>query len=54
MRDKLIHQYFGVDLEIIWDTTKKDLPILEMQIKEILEEIQKLEIYFDKTSSENE
>jgi len=51
MRDKLIHQYFGVDLKIVWDTIKNDLPILEKQITEILEEIQKLEMYFDKTSS---
>lgn len=29
MRDKLIHEYFGVDLEIIWDTIKKELPLLK-------------------------
>ena len=38
MRDKLIHHYFGVDLDIVWDTIKKDLPELERQIKEILKE----------------
>jgi uncharacterized protein with HEPN domain len=26
MRDKLIHDYFGVDLEKVWDTTREDLP----------------------------
>lgn len=36
MRDKLIHHYFGVDLDIVWDTIKKDLPELEKQIQEIL------------------
>ena len=26
MRDKLIHQYFGVDLEAVWKVTKMDCP----------------------------
>lgn len=26
MRDRLIHHYFGVDLEIVWTTIKEDLP----------------------------
>lgn len=26
MRDRLIHHYFGVDLEIVWNTFKEDLP----------------------------
>src|SRR3989338_10787006 len=26
IRDKLIHHYFGVDLDIVWQTIKKDLP----------------------------
>ncbi|MBW2265770.1 MAG: DUF86 domain-containing protein, partial [Deltaproteobacteria bacterium] len=25
MRDKLAHEYFGVDLEIVWETSQKDL-----------------------------
>jgi uncharacterized protein with HEPN domain len=37
MRDKLIHHYFGVSYEIVWDTMKKDLPKLEEQIRKILE-----------------
>src|SRR3989338_33202 len=28
MRDKLIHEYFEVDLEIVWSTVKEDLPII--------------------------
>ncbi len=28
MRDKLIHGYFGVDLEAVWKTVKKDIQIL--------------------------
>ena len=37
MRDKLIHQYFGVDLELVWETIEKDIPILKKRILEILE-----------------
>ncbi len=37
-RDKIIHHYFGVDLDIIWDIIKKDLPKLKKQIKEILKD----------------
>ena len=34
-RDKMIHHYFGVDLNIIWEIIKKDLPVLEKRIKRI-------------------
>jgi uncharacterized protein with HEPN domain len=36
MRDKLIHQYFSVDYELIWDAVKNKLPSIENRIKEIL------------------
>lgn len=29
MRNKLIHEYFGVDLEIVWETINEDLPKLK-------------------------
>lgn len=28
MRDKLIHGYFGIDLDIIWKTVREDLPTI--------------------------
>lgn len=28
MRDKLIHDYFGVDIQSVWLTVKEDLPAL--------------------------
>jgi len=28
MRDKLVHDYFGVDLQTIWTTVREDLPVL--------------------------
>ena len=37
MRDKLIHEYFGVNTEVIWKTTKEDIPSLKDQIKDIID-----------------
>jgi len=36
MRDILIHKYFGVKLERVWEVTQKDMPELKSQIAEIL------------------
>lgn len=33
MRNILIHQYFGVDLKIIWHTIVEDLPKLKVQVR---------------------
>ena len=35
LRDILIHAYFGVDLDIIWDVVSNKLPVLESRIREI-------------------
>jgi len=35
-RNILIHHYFGVDLEIVWDTATKSLPQFKKQIKSLL------------------
>jgi uncharacterized protein with HEPN domain len=35
-RDVLIHAYFGVDLDIVWDVVSNKLPRLEEQIRELL------------------
>jgi len=37
MRDKLIHDYFGVDLDAVWDTVERDIPILKDKIEYIIE-----------------
>jgi uncharacterized protein with HEPN domain len=37
MRDRLIHHYFGVNLNAVWDTVKIDLPILKDEIMGILD-----------------
>ncbi|MGH9897879.1 MAG: HepT-like ribonuclease domain-containing protein [Pyrinomonadaceae bacterium] len=36
MRDKLIHDYFGVDIGKVWLTAKDDLPILKLAVIELL------------------
>jgi uncharacterized protein with HEPN domain len=35
MRDKLIHDYLGVDVSVVWKTIEEDIPALERFIKEI-------------------
>jgi len=39
MRDKLIHDYFGVDLSLAWDVVDRELPRLEKAIDELIERI---------------
>ncbi len=36
MRDKLIHEYFGVNYKIVWETVIKEIPKLKKNIEEIL------------------
>ncbi|MCK6462559.1 MAG: DUF86 domain-containing protein [Candidatus Pacebacteria bacterium] len=36
MRDKLIHDYFGVNIETVWKTAKEDVPVLKKQIEALL------------------
>ena len=38
MRDKLIHEYFGVDLEIVWDVIENKLPEMKNQLLQIFNE----------------
>ncbi len=40
MRDKLIHFYFGVDMDIVWETVKVRIPRLEQLIKDILSDLE--------------
>ena len=35
MRDKLIHDYLGVDVTVVWKTIHQDIPTLEKLIREI-------------------
>jgi len=38
MRDKLAHQYFGVNEKVVWDTVQNDLAELKPLIEKILKE----------------
>lgn len=37
MRDKLIHEYFGVDLNLVWDAVQRDIPRLRDEVQKILD-----------------
>jgi uncharacterized protein with HEPN domain len=39
MRDKLIHHYFGVDYDLVWDVIKNHIPKLKEIIKLILNKV---------------
>lgn len=38
LRDILIHEYFGIDGEIVWDIVQHKLPALETEVKSMLNE----------------
>jgi uncharacterized protein with HEPN domain len=40
MRDKLVHEYFGVDLKRVWNTIKKDIPALKPLFEKILRDFE--------------
>lgn len=39
MRDKLIHDYMGVNLRVVWQTVQEDLPALEPAIRHALDSL---------------
>jgi uncharacterized protein with HEPN domain len=38
MRDRLIHSYFGVDYDIVWDVVINKIPALDAEVKRMLQE----------------
>lgn len=38
MRDKLIHDYFGVDIDAVWDTIEKDILTLKNRLRNLIQE----------------
>ena len=38
MRDRLIHNYFGVDYEIVWDVVVNKIPALNAEVKKMLDQ----------------
>ena len=41
MRDKLIHDYFGINLQLVWDVVERDLPTLQSKVIRLLENPEK-------------
>jgi uncharacterized protein with HEPN domain len=41
LRDKLVHRYFGVQWEIVWDVVKNKIPQLKRRIEGILRELER-------------
>jgi uncharacterized protein with HEPN domain len=39
MRDKLIHDYFGVNLVVVWRTVKEDLPPMTSAVEEMIQDL---------------
>ena len=37
LRDRLVHHYFGVDYEAVWATITEDLPLMEAQVRAVIE-----------------
>jgi uncharacterized protein with HEPN domain len=37
MRDRLIHDYMGVNYSIVWDVVKNKIPELSLQIKQVID-----------------
>ena len=38
MRDKLIHEYFGVNYQVLWKTAQEDIPTVQPLVAKVLEE----------------
>ncbi len=43
MRDKLIHDYVGVSLEVVWRTVQEDIPAVRPLLVDMLEKVQEEE-----------
>ena len=39
IRNRIIHHYFGIDYDIVWDTVKTDIPLIKEFIERIIFEI---------------
>ena len=38
MRNLLIHDYFGVNIQVVWETAKNDLPELKEKIQKLIQD----------------
>lgn len=42
MRDRLIHAYFGIDYELVWDAIKIEIPQTKSKLQNMLAELEKV------------
>jgi uncharacterized protein with HEPN domain len=40
MRHILVHNYFRIDTEIVWDVVERDLPVLKRSLQALLDELE--------------
>ncbi|GAB61212.1 MAG: DUF86 domain-containing protein [Candidatus Jettenia sp.] len=43
LRDKLIHEYFGVDIQLVWIICVRDIPTLKKDVVKIIHDLEKNE-----------
>lgn len=53
IRNKIIHNYFGIDYDIVWDTVKTDIPELRESILKIIEQEKRSDSNPDKRTTES-
>ena len=39
LRNILVHEYFGLNMHQVWTMAQKDIPVLEVQVQQILAEL---------------
>jgi len=42
MRNVLVHDYFDIDTEIVWDAVKRDIPMLKKAVETLLKKLKEL------------
>jgi uncharacterized protein with HEPN domain len=40
MRNRLVHGYHQVNIDVVWDTVERDLPVLERAAHSLLETLE--------------
>ena len=41
MRNILVHGYFGIDTDVVWDTVTQDIPVLKPAVERLLQRLEK-------------
>jgi len=42
MRNILVHDYFAIDLDVVWNTVQRDIPSLEPAVEALLKRLEEL------------